>query len=762
MRKFPSTTELSSEQREIYSANLDKALLIVGPPGTGKTVMAIMRAQRMSQDGDCKIFMWNKTLEAYTKNQTNTHESLKKSVSTLEAHIKQKFKAMGEPLNIDYENFSFPWEDVYKKIDQRLDDHQLASLFTRQIIIDEAQDFPPMMFKALSLLWFRLKNLNITFAPSVMADENQRLERGANSSLIAIKDSLRTFPACYDAFAESKLERNYRNTKEIANVASKFYVGNKTGISDSIDCRSGTKPVLFWHEKRQNKLVERIIQYKINHPNNTVGVIFIQTSYVSRIQTLSKNLRENIEQKGLDIICQEYYNQDWADKKRNGTLAPLDFDSPNTITVIGKKSAKGLEFDCVFVPSVNDLLYSDQAFEFAMEFYVVLHRPRDHLFIGAIRDVSERDNNIHKIPSILKERLRTTDYKGDPITIGFEDEAEMRAYISVEDRKRVKEPVEKEALPKVGNIEIKPKIVMPKLLKTEKLGSYVRNRYDMISDFKCDKCKKTKTSKLIYIPDNKTESKICNACFGEISALKQNQVKKLEDKIKVFINSQPRIEENIKIFEDLIKLFPFGNQNQFRMQWQNIAKRSQIITTTPSPTTIPKPVKDRKNLKMELSIINGNQDAYLGKIIDIVKDYIVKKKKDYIQIISLKKDPSRVFKVVSRYLNNNREGITSYFVENGTDRTLTFSSGNKRKTIIISSPDEKINWNNRLIFLGLEDLREEELENDKIQDVMIDMALKSSDMINILHPNTAQQTPGIIYLNEKNDDDSLITKTYDY
>ena len=91
MRKFPSTTELSSEQREIYSANLDKALLIVGPPGTGKTVMAIMRAQRMSQDGDCKIFMWNKTLEAYTKNQTNTHESLKKSVSTLEAHIKQKF-----------------------------------------------------------------------------------------------------------------------------------------------------------------------------------------------------------------------------------------------------------------------------------------------------------------------------------------------------------------------------------------------------------------------------------------------------------------------------------------------------------------------------------------------------------------------------------------------------------------------------------------------------------------------------------------------
>lgn len=47
MRNFPSSADLSREQQAIYSEHLDKALLIIGPPGTGKTVMAIMRAQRM-------------------------------------------------------------------------------------------------------------------------------------------------------------------------------------------------------------------------------------------------------------------------------------------------------------------------------------------------------------------------------------------------------------------------------------------------------------------------------------------------------------------------------------------------------------------------------------------------------------------------------------------------------------------------------------------------------------------------------------------
>ena len=50
MRHFPKNTDLSDEQKIIYSEYLDKALLIPGPPGTGKTVMAIMRALRMGKE----------------------------------------------------------------------------------------------------------------------------------------------------------------------------------------------------------------------------------------------------------------------------------------------------------------------------------------------------------------------------------------------------------------------------------------------------------------------------------------------------------------------------------------------------------------------------------------------------------------------------------------------------------------------------------------------------------------------------------------
>ena len=47
MRNFPSSTDLSDRQKAIYTADLDSAMMILGPPGTGKTVLAIHRAMRI-------------------------------------------------------------------------------------------------------------------------------------------------------------------------------------------------------------------------------------------------------------------------------------------------------------------------------------------------------------------------------------------------------------------------------------------------------------------------------------------------------------------------------------------------------------------------------------------------------------------------------------------------------------------------------------------------------------------------------------------
>ena len=49
--KLPSSTDLSEEQNEIYWQPLDSRMLVTGPPGTGKTVMALYRGQMVAKAG---------------------------------------------------------------------------------------------------------------------------------------------------------------------------------------------------------------------------------------------------------------------------------------------------------------------------------------------------------------------------------------------------------------------------------------------------------------------------------------------------------------------------------------------------------------------------------------------------------------------------------------------------------------------------------------------------------------------------------------
>ena len=87
--------------------------------------------------------------------------------------------------------------------------------------------------------------------------------------------------------------------------------------------------------------------------------------------TMAKDLYlyiDEVKKRNLPINVQYYISNSKL------TLKELNFDTTNTITVLTKQSSKGLEFDCVFVPSLNDIEYSDQGFLYSMDLYVVFHR----------------------------------------------------------------------------------------------------------------------------------------------------------------------------------------------------------------------------------------------------------------------------------------------------------------------------------------------------------------------------------------------------
>ena len=273
MRNFPSSADLSREQQAIYSEHLDKALLITGPPGTGKTVMAIMRAQRMREQNNeaARILMHNKTLKEFTKSQAKDIE-----VENMDKYLVRKFNISYRELN-HTGKYVLPWISLYTTTKNHLNIDSLKRIFPRQIIIDEGQDFPKELWQILSEIWIKLKKENINFVPSVIAYEKQRLNQEANSNIDDIRTGLGLYADCFGSFKESGLSKNYRNTKQIANFAKHFYVGNQTETPNSEDCRSGSKPILFFHKSHNhNLLTERILLNEKYYLNELVRLVLKQ------------------------------------------------------------------------------------------------------------------------------------------------------------------------------------------------------------------------------------------------------------------------------------------------------------------------------------------------------------------------------------------------------------------------------------------------------------------------------------------------------
>src|SRR5687767_5811755 len=65
--RLPSYQDLSKEQDRINNLPLDASFLVVGPPGTGKTVMALYRAEMLGSKGtELSLLMHSRLLMQYT------------------------------------------------------------------------------------------------------------------------------------------------------------------------------------------------------------------------------------------------------------------------------------------------------------------------------------------------------------------------------------------------------------------------------------------------------------------------------------------------------------------------------------------------------------------------------------------------------------------------------------------------------------------------------------------------------------------------
>lgn len=344
--RLPAFEDLSKEQDLIYNLDLDGNFLVSGPPGTGKSVMALYRAQVLTfDDREPDVLMFSNVLQQYTAGAAEEVD-IAGRVTTFHKWFwgfwKRHYRS-SPPTHLG-NSYAVDWGEVPVKF---LASPPPANELT-DLIVDEGQD--------LSLGFYRMARFlakNIT----VFADENQQL--------LDENTTLKEIQAAIGATEHLDLKKNYRNTAEIAAVAASYYVGTPTGIPEPPE-RRGELPTLR-NFGTTEEFVDHVARYASGRTNLNIGVACPDAA-------AQRRLLLQLEAKRLRIPVQAYISKDRSRKV-------LDFDEP-AITLVHYRSLKGLEFDTLFVPELQRAPSDASSGSSRMMFYVVMSRARDELHLS--------------------------------------------------------------------------------------------------------------------------------------------------------------------------------------------------------------------------------------------------------------------------------------------------------------------------------------------------------------------------------------------
>ena len=353
--RLPTWDELVAvpEQRDVLEHPLDRSLFVAGPPGSGKTVLAVHRAQMATgmERGDSPPSV---VLVTYNRMLRRLLELIRNgdiSVATMHRFAGRDYRQRtneGPPHQPD-DSYSYEWEAMVSSLEEAGEGPNRSHL-----VVDEGQDLPQG--------FFRYASRHVSHTLSVFADEDQALGT-QRTTLEQIKDAA----SLDDPII---LSQNHRNTPEIARLAEHFHNG-RLPAATVVRSTMGELPRLV--RLNSLKLTAEFVSNWWTNRGGSIGIIVSRNDTGRNIHGL---LVEILPGRRVDIYEHSTKNEDSIEMLVPG------------VTILNKESVKGQEFDSVFILEIEEFIPCTTDTE-RRRMYMMCTRARDNLFLVS-RSLSAR------------------------------------------------------------------------------------------------------------------------------------------------------------------------------------------------------------------------------------------------------------------------------------------------------------------------------------------------------------------------------------
>lgn len=361
--ELPGIQDLNKEQEAARALPKEGQHLIVGGPGTGKSVLALIRARRHQRDRDDYLFLvYNHLL-----NRAGCQlfgQGLKSE--TWIGWFHRMFRETTEkpaPLMPPRPGSDFrgiDWDEVCTII-QGLP-ASTNDVERPYLVIDEGQDMPPRFYESLASLGF--ENL------FVVADQNQQItDENSNRQEIEIHLDLNTGDVM-------ELTRNYRNRYPVARLAREFYTGDPASPPPDLPEPGPSVRTVPWlysyHPDNLSAVARRILRLSDRDPRQLIGVIApnnrVRERYFEALRSVSLDVPLDNPRPTIETF--------------HGDHRPdVDFGEGG-ILVINAQACKGLEFDTVMLADIDEHWFNPQDPDAARRlFYVMVARAIERVFL---------------------------------------------------------------------------------------------------------------------------------------------------------------------------------------------------------------------------------------------------------------------------------------------------------------------------------------------------------------------------------------------